>query len=327
MKRVIIDTDPGIDDTAAIFFALTSGVLQVEALTTVFGNVEVEQTTRNALTLLEVAGRTDIPVYQGTARPLTREPNFAKFIHGENGLGNVEIAPSSLRPTPGGAPEALISRIMRTPGEITLIALGPLTNVALALTLEPRVARNIRELVLMGGAVCTWGNVTPAASANLYNDPEAASIVYRAGVPMVQVGLDVCRPTVISHADLARIRQAETPMGRFLLRITPFIEQAYRQRGVQVVVEGRGIQFNDVVCVAYAIQPDMFKTETLYVEIETHGVLTTGETVADFEGQWRKKPNARVCLEVNARGVAELFTECLSRPLSGSGRFEPGGFR
>ncbi len=313
MKRVIIDTDPGIDDTAAIFFALTSGVLQVEAITTVFGNVEVEQTTRNALTLLEVAGRTDIPVYPGTSRPLTREPNFAKFIHGENGLGNIEIAPPSLVPAPVGAVDAIVSRIMGTPGEITLIALGPLTNVALALTLEPRLARNLRELIIMGGAVCTWGNVTPAASANLYNDPEAASIVYRAGVPAVQVGLDVCRPTVISHADLARIHEANNPMGRFLLRITPFIEQAYRQRGVKAVVEGKGVQYNDVVCVAYAVQPDMFKTETLHVEIETQGAFTTGETVADFEGRWGKTPNVRVCLDVDARGVAELFTESLTQ--------------
>ncbi len=327
MKRVIIDTDPGIDDTAAIFCALTSGALQVEALTTVFGNVEVEQTTRNALILLEVAGRSDIPVYQGTARPLIREPNFAKFIHGENGLGDIEIAPPSSMPAPGGAVEAIISRIMNAPGDITLIALGPLTNLALALTLEPRAARNLRELILMGGAVCTWGNVTPAASANLYNDPEAASIVYRAGVPMVQVGLDVCRPTVISHADLARIREADTPMGRFLLRMTPFIEQAYRKRGVKVVLEGRGVQYNDIVCIAYAVKPDMFKTENLYVEIETHGAVTIGETVADFEGRWGKKPNTRVCLSVDARGVAELFTECLSRPLSGMGRAETGGFR
>jgi inosine-uridine nucleoside N-ribohydrolase len=316
MKRVIIDTDPGIDDAAAIFFALTSGALQVDALTTVFGNVEVEQTTRNALSLLEVAGRSDIPVYQGTARPLIREPTFAKFIHGENGLGNIEIPLPSSRPAPGGAVEAIISRIMSAPGDITLIALGPLTNLALALRLEPRAARNLRELILMGGAVSTWGNVTPAASANLYNDPEAASIVYRAGVPLVQV---VCRPTVISHANLARIREADTPMGRLLLQMTPFIEQAYRKRGVKVVLEGRGIQYNDVVCMAYAVKPDMFKTENLYVEIETRGTFTTGETVADFEGRWGKEPNTRVCLGVDVRGVAELFTECLSRPLTGLG--------
>ncbi len=313
VRRVIIDTDPGIDDTAAIFFALTSGTLQIEALTTVFGNVEVEQCTRNALKILEIAGRADIPVHPGTDRPLLREPNYAKFIHGDNGLGNVEITAPAVGPASMGAVEAIVSRVMEAPGEITLIALGPLTNLALALTVEPQVARNIDELILMGGAVLTWGNVTPAASANLYNDPEAARIVYRSGAPLVQVGLDVCRPTVISHAQLARIRESNTPMGRFLAQITPFIEQAYRKRGVKAVVEGRGVQYNDVVCVAYAVQPELFTTETLYVGIEIQGALTTGETVADFESRWGKDPNTRVCLGVDAQGVAELFTDSLTR--------------
>src|SRR3989442_10294703 len=177
--RVIIDTDPGIDDGAALVSALHSPDLQVEAVTTVFGNVEVEQSTRNALTILEVAGRTGIPVHQGSARPLTREPNYAKYIHGDNGLGDIDFGFPSARPDSTGAVDALISRIMAAPGEITLIALGPLTNVAVAFAAEPRLAHNVRRLILMGGAVLTWRNGTPAASANLYNHPDAARIVYR----------------------------------------------------------------------------------------------------------------------------------------------------
>lgn len=311
MMRVIIDTDPGIDDTAAILFALTSGALEVEALTTVFGNVEVEQSTRNALAVLEVAGRTDISVHPGAARPLTREPNYAKFIHGDNGLGNIQIAPPAAVPSQTGAVEAIISKVLAAPGEITLIAMGPLTNVALALGAEPRLARNLRRLILMGGAVLTWGNATPAASANLYNDPEAARLVYRCGAPLVQVGLDVCRPTVISRAHLDRIREANTPPGRFLLQITPFIQEAYRKRGIRTV-EG-GVQYNDVVCMAYAVRPDLFQTQRLPVDIETQGVLTAGETVADFDGRWGKAPNVDVCLEVDASGVADLFAQCLTR--------------
>ena len=312
MTRVIIDTDPGIDDTAAIFFALTSGTLAVEALTTVFGNVEVEQCTRNALTVLEVAGRTDIPVHPGAAGPLTREPHYAKSIHGDNGLGNVQIAPPSTAPSSTGAVEAIISRVLAAPGEITLIAMGPLTNVAVALGAEPRVAQNLRRLILMGGAVLTWGNVTPAASANLYNDPEAARVVYRSGAPLVQVGLDVCRLTVITRAHLDRIREANTPLSRFLLQITPFIQEAYRERGIRAV-EGGGVQYNDVVCMAYAVRPDLFKTQRLPVDIETQGALTAGATVADFDGRWGKAPNVDVCLEVDASGVADLFVECLTR--------------
>lgn len=313
MRRVIIDTDPGIDDTAAIFFALTSGALRVEALTTVFGNVDLTQATRNALKVLEIAGRTDIAVHPGAARPLRRDPHYATTIHGDNGLGNVEIAPPAAGPSAVSAAEAITRRVMDAPGEITVIALGPLTNVAMALAMEPRVAQNVRELIVMGGAVLTWGNVTPAASANLYNDPEAAQAAYRSGASLVQVGLDVCRPTVIPRAHLTRIREARTPMGDFLLQITPFLEQAYLQRGTQAVVEGRGIHYNDVVCMAYAIEPRLFQARALHVEIETQGAFTTGETVADFEGRWGKPPNTRVCLGVDAEGVADLFTQSLTR--------------
>ena len=309
--RVIIDTDPGIDDAAAILFALHSRILQVEAITTVFGNVEVEQSARNALTVLEVAGRADIPVHPGSASPLTREPNYAKYIHGDNGLGNIDIGSPSTQPASTGAVDALISRIMAAPGEITLIALGPLTNVAVALAAEPRMAHNLRRLILMGGAVLTWGNVTPAASANLYNDPDAARIVYRSGAPLVQVGLDVCRPTVITREHLDRIRKAETPASRFLLAITPFIQEAYRTRGIDALGDG-GVQYNDVICMAYLVQPDLFTTRRLSVDIETHGELTAGATVADFDGRWGRGPNVEVCLGVDSRGVADLFTGCLA---------------
>src|SRR5436309_4212508 len=213
-------------------------------------------------------------------------------------------------PSPG-AVDALISRIMAAPGEITLIALGPLTNVALALAAQPRMAHNVRRLILMGGAVLTWGNVTPAASANLYNDPEAARIVYRSGAPLVQVGLDVCRPTVITREHLDRIRKAQDPASRFLLAITPFIQEAYRRRGIQSLGDG-GVQYNDVVCMAYVVQPDLFTTRHLPVDIETRGELTAGTTVADFDGRWGRAPNVEVCLGVDSRGVADLFAGSLA---------------
>ncbi len=307
--RVIIDTDPGIDDTAAIFLGLAAG-LDVDAITTVFGNTDVEQCTRNALVILEAAGRPDIPVYPGAARPLLREPTYARAIHGQNGLGDVALPPPARAPAAAGAMEMLIERVLRTPGEITVVALGPLTNVALALAAEPRVARAVRQIVVMGGAVLTWGNVTPAASANLYNDPEAARIVYRSGAPLVQVGLDVCRPTVITAAHLARLRRADHPAVELLLQITPFIQEAYRRRGIAAVAGG-GVQYNDVVCMAYVLRPDLFRVRRLPVDVETQGSLTAGATVADFDGQWGRPANVDVALEVDAGGVADVFTEAL----------------
>ncbi|HET8679345.1 MAG TPA: nucleoside hydrolase [bacterium] len=312
MQRVIIDTDPGIDDTAAIFLALGSGEVTVEALTTVFGNTEVEHCTRNALKILEVAGRADIPVHPGAPRPLVRDPTYAKMIHGNNGLGDVEYAPPRASPSATGAVEAIISRVMSAPGEITLIALGPLTNVALALAAEPRLASRLRRVILMGGAVLTWGNVTPAASANLFNDPEAARAVYRSGVSLVQVGLDVCRPTVITRPHLDRLRGTKSAPAEFLMGIMPFIQDAYRRAGIKAI-EGGGVQFNDVPCMTYAIRPDLFGTRRLFVDIETQGALTAGATVADFDGRWGKAPNVDVCLEVNALGVADLFADVLTR--------------
>lgn len=312
MRRIVVDTDPGIDDAAAIFFLLASGLFQVEALTTVFGNVEVEQCTRNALKILEIASRTDVPVYPGASRPLARDAHYAKFIHGENGLGDIALGEISTAPAEGGAVDAIVSRVMAAPGEITLIALGPLTNVALALATEPRLGEHLQRLIVMGGAVLTWGNVTPAASANFYNDPEAARVVYRSGARLVQVGLDVCRPTVIPRSHLARMEGATSRPAAFLLQITPFIQAAYRRRGLKAVDEG-GVQFNDVLCAAYAIRPDLFTTRNLCVEIETQGSFTTGATVADFEGRWGAPANVEVCLGVDAPGVADLFTETLMR--------------
>lgn len=309
LKRVIIDTDPGIDDTAAIFYALASGQLRVEMVTTVFGNADIDQTTRNACTILDVAGHPEIPVYRGAGKPLLRAPNFARHVHGENGLGDVPLEPPTLRAAGARAAQRIVEAVLAAPGELTLIALGPLTNVALALSLEPSVARHLHQLIIMGGAVRTPGNATPVASANLFNDPEAASIVYCSGAPIVQVGLDVCRPTVITHRHLDRIRAAPNRMAQLLTAITPhlmaFYERAYGQR--------RGVHFNDVPAVAYALDSTLFRSTPLHVLIETTGTLASGQTVPDWHGQRGLPPNAEVCLEVDAVRLADLFTDTLVR--------------
>jgi inosine-uridine nucleoside N-ribohydrolase len=312
-RRLIIDTDPGLDDTAAILFVLACpDRVCIDFLTTVFGNVEVEQTTRNALAILDVAGRPDIPVYRGAAVPLLRPPNFARHIHGDDGLGGLA---SQYLPTrganPGLAAERIVEHVMAAPGEITLVALGPLTNVALALRLEPRLAGAVRQIVLMGGAARVPGNVTPVASANLVNDPEAAAVVYGSGAEIVQAGLDVCMPTVISPAHLARIAATNTPTCRLLSGAAEANILAYRRE----YGDQGGARFNDLPTVAYVVDPTLFRSERVRVEIETAGTLTSGMTVVDWRGQYGRPPNTELLLDVEAARLVDMFAERLTAPV------------
>ena len=305
MKRVIIDTDPGIDDAAAILLALASPELSVEALTTVHGNSTLENSTQNALTILDVAERRHIPVYQGAEKPLMREGSNALGAHGKGGLGGLTFTPQG-RPQDGYAALELVDRVMASPGEITLIALGPLTNVALALSIEPRLAEHLDELILMGGAVLTYGNISAAASFNLYCDPEAAAIVYQSGAPIVQVGLDVCRKVAFNSRHLERIEQANTPTTQFLSRITAYRVKAYRDAmGDEADL---AIPYNDVPAMMYAIDPGLFDVQQYHVRISTHDELTRGETVADVGGRLQCSPNAKVTMGVDVERLVELFT-------------------
>lgn len=312
MKRVIIDTDPGIDDAAAILLALASPELSVDAFTTVYGNGPVEQCTSNLLRILLAAGRLDIPVFKGAGKPLLRAPNegWASHIHGDDALGNTGLPLPDELPNSLAGPHAaveMINQVMASPGEITVLALGRLTNVALALSLEPGLAQSVAEIIVMGGAVSVPGNVTPVASANLYEDPEAAAIVYASGAPLVQVGLDVCDQVTISQAQLDGIHDAGTPVARLLSSATPTLQRSYIERGL--LGKGDGVRYNDMPAVAFAIDASLFGCSEYYVEIETQSPVTRGQTVAHQRAPAGGSPNARVCLEVDASRLAELFTE------------------
>jgi pyrimidine-specific ribonucleoside hydrolase len=310
--RVIVDTDPGLDDTAAILFTLACpDLVAVEMLTTVFGNTGIADCTRNALTILDAAGRTDIPVYQGAVRPLLREPRYAPHIHSQDGLGGLAAKyPPTGTVRPGIAAEKIVEHVMASPGEITLVALGPLTNVALALRLEPRLAASLREIVLMGGAVRVPGNVSPVASANMLNDPDAAAAVYSSGVPLVQAGLDVALPTIISPAHLARIAAADTPVARLLSDVAKAAIASYM---VTYGDEG-GARFNDLPTVAYVVDRSLFQVERHPVVIETTGTYTTGMTVVDWRRDLGLPANTDVLMGIDAPRLVEMFAERLSRP-------------
>lgn len=311
MKRVIIDTDPGIDDAAAIMMTLGSPELHVEALTTVFGNTPVGNCTINALRILEAAGRSDIPVFEGASRPYNyAEPAFAATIHGKDGLGDVGLPLPSNAAQNRNAIIELIDRVMASPGDITVLAIGRLTNVALAIAVEPRFAQAVHEIVVMGGAVTVPGNATPTASANLWGDPEAADIVYRSGARVAQIGLDVCEQVEMSGAQQAELWSADTPATRLLQSITPFIQGAYERRG-RLRYPG-GVRYNDVPAVSYAIDPSLFECKDLPVQIETLGVHTRGQTVANQRDDAEEKPNARVAFGVDAARLTELWVKCVA---------------
>ena len=315
MKRILIDTDPGIDDAAAILMALASPELEVVALTTIFGNSSVEVCTANARRVLTAAGRSDVPVYMGAGKPLLRPANegWASHIHGGDGLGGTAL-PADRHSRESGNPEAsgkhaalaIIENVMATPGEITVLALGRMTNLALAISLEPGLVGAVREVVVMGGAVTVPGNVSGVATANLHEDPEAAAIVYRSGASIVQVGLDVCNRVTVNPSQLEDIAGAGSPATRLLSEATGHLREAYIRTG-RIGPED-GVRYNDMPAIGYVIDPGLFTARPAYVEIETHSELTRGQTVADWN---TAAPNARICLEVDAEALSALFTERL----------------
>jgi inosine-uridine nucleoside N-ribohydrolase len=238
-------------------------------------------------------------------------PNYGSSVHGGDALGEVGVPPPVGTPQARHAVYELVERVMASPGEITLLALGPLTNVALALSLEPRLASALVQLIVMGGAVLTHGNVTEVATANLYNDPEAAAIVYQSGAPLVQVGMDVCQKVAIPEAHLERFRRVSTPMTQLLTRITPTLIKSYAERGLRRL--GTGVHYNDVPAVAYAIDPSLYEAQEYHVRIATHDPLTRGQTVADVIQRWQYPPNTKILMEVQAERLADLFTTRMLR--------------
>lgn len=310
-KRVIIDADPGIDDTAAILMALASDRLQVEAITTVFGNASVEQCTVNTLRILEAAGRADIPVYQGVGRTLTyHEPFYSPHIHGDDGIGNIDWPMPTTQVQERHAVPELIDRVLASPGEITLLAIGRQTNVALAVSIEPRFAESVAEIVVMGGSVHEPGNISPLATANIGGDPEAADVVYQSGARATQVGLDVVNSTEVSVARQQRVWDAGTPATRMLEEATKFIRQAYRNDNR--LDDPGGVIYSDLSPMAYAIAPEFFELQEMYVRVETGGEFSRGFTVADLRKARINEPNISVAMGVDGDAVTELWAELVS---------------
>ena len=270
---IILDCDPGIDDALAIAFAHGHPDIELAGITTVAGNVGLAKTTVNALAVCEFIGAGSTPVTAGCAGPLLRPALDAREVHGDSGLGGAVLPPPVAPPAPGHAIDYLIDTLRAAPGEITLVATGPLTNIALAVRREPRLTGWVRDFVIMGGSA-SRGNVTPAAEYNIWADPEAAAVVFRAGWTVTMLGLDVTLRTGANAAVQRRMRELG-PLGTELL--VPALEQ-YRS-----VREPGGPPVHDVCAVAWVAAPELFTLVPARVQVEVAGQLTAGMTVTDFE--------------------------------------------
>lgn len=304
-NRIIFDTDTGIDDAMALLFVLRSPELALEGVTTIYGNSTVDNCTRNALAVLELGRRPNVPLARGADRPLLRSwRGLGYTVHGENGLGNVQMPPPQTPPLDIPAAQFIAERIMAAPGEIGLIAVGPLTNLALALRLEPRIAQATRQVIVMGGAATVGGNASAAAESNIYNDPESASIVFSAGWPLTMVGLDVTMQVTMDEGYLSRLKAAHTPLTDFIIATTDFYSRNYfRRYGIE------GFFVHDSSAVAYAVDPTLFETKMLPVVVDTTDGPNSGRTVADLRLHPAQEPNVNVCLGVDAERFLRLYFE------------------
>src|SRR6266568_4174834 len=285
-SRVIIDTDPGVDDALALLLAMRSPELKIEGITPVAGNVPLELTLPNALRMVEIAGRTDIPVAAGAKAPLMRRLVSAAYAHGENGLGGAVFPEPNLKPVTEPAAEFIRHIVRKYPNEVTLITIGPLTNVATALNADPELAAMIKSLVMMGGSL-SGGNITPAAEFNIYVDPEAARIVFQSGIPITMVGLDVTRKTSLTEDHVRVLEAAHTPVSEAAATIARNAIHHNRERGFLA-----GPNMHDSLAVAGFLDPSILQFQDYYVDVETTGELTAGETLgySPNAGDLRRRP-------------------------------------
>jgi purine nucleosidase len=315
-RRVIIDTDPGVDDAMAILLALNSPELKVEALTVVPGNVEAKQGLENALKIASLAGRCDVAVAGGAQHPLNQKLITAQFWHGPNGLAGVELPASKCHADSRFGPDLIIETIHKYPHEVTLIPVGPLTNIALAVSKDPSIAGLVKDIVIMGGSI-SGGNVDGAAEANIYNDPEAASIVFNAGWMVTMVGSDIGERTLMTRKYLNELQSSHGPESEFIYKLADFYLTRSEKSGYS------GAAMYDPLAVGTVVDSTLVALKDMHVDVETKGEFTRGETVAnrmgsdennvlhgdhyEIEGVIELKPNAKVCVGSDADRFVQLF--------------------
>ncbi|WP_370268453.1 nucleoside hydrolase [Nioella sp.] len=309
-RKIIIDTDPGQDDAVAILLALASPEdLEVLGITAVAGNVPLALTAKNARKVCEVAGRPDVKVYAGCDRPLAHTLVTAEHVHGKTGLDGPDLPEPEMPLQQGHAVDFLIDTLRAEPaGTVTLCPLGPLTNIATALQKAPDIVGRVREIVLMGGAYFQVGNITPAAEFNIYVDPEAAEIVFKSGIPIVVMPLDVTHKALVTAPRNEAFRHLGTEPGRIVAEWTDFFERFDKEK-----YGSAGAPLHDPTVIAYLLKPDLFRGRHINVEIETGSALTRGMTVADWWRVTDRAPNALFMGDIDADGFFALLTERIAR--------------
>ncbi|NOV04308.1 nucleoside hydrolase [Paenibacillus planticolens] len=306
-KKVILDVDTGIDDALGILLAVRSGEMDVLGITTVNGNVSLHQATLNTCKILQLLQmENEIPVVKGANKPLMRPTFFEHRVHGKDGLGGaLKDMPVHTKVLEGHASDFIVEQVRRHQGEVTLVMTAPLTNLALAVMKYPDLIHQVKEVIVMGGVVQGFGNVTPTAEFNMYVDPEAAKIVFQAGFPnLTLVGLDVTRKALLTDDHIQAL--GDSPIGRYVKESTAeYMQRYYERNGV------RACALHDPLAVGVALNKQLVTTHHYYVDVETKSELCDGQTVCDFQNRLSKAANVHVCTEVSADDFLELFIRTL----------------
>jgi inosine-uridine nucleoside N-ribohydrolase len=305
--KVILDTDPGIDDALAFILLKAMPEISLQAITVTHGNTSVEKCTTNALKLVELLGMQDVPVAMGATEPLVRALSIAEETHGDTGLGHAVLPEPKTRVVQENAANLIIDVVNANPGEITILCIGPVTNLALALLKEPSLRKKIKNVVSMAGTIHYPGNATPSSEYNVFCDPESFDILLRSGIDLTIVPLDVTYQCLFTKAHVARLENAREDIRTFIDRSTAFYMEFHAEyQGIQ------GCAINDPLAAAILVKPDLVSYRDYYVDIELHGEFTTAKISADHFKATGKAANAKVAMEVNVDAFMDFFIERVS---------------
>lgn len=301
-RRVILDTDPGIDDALAILLAVASSEVDLAAVTVTGGNCPLEQGVRNALGVLETV-QSAVPVVPGVALPLIQPPFTAPETHGNSGLGNAQLPEPTARPAADHAVDLIVREIIAAEQPVTLVAVGPLTNVALAVRREPRIAERVHEVIVMGGAIDVPGNTTPLAEFNVYVDPHAAHIVLHSGLPLTLLPWDITSRVLLTQTHVDALVEVASPVSRLIADATSFYIDFHRE-----YFGYAGCSINDPIALALVFRPELAQYNEIFVDVEIDSPKSIGKTIADAQGLLKRPPNVRLVTGFNAEAFLELFT-------------------